>query len=91
MISPINNRNPRERREICSKLTIKTPEPRHLRRSDVLIVNFKQISHFFSSTSIVDFEEVFFADQVLLYVVSCLPKVNKMEKKCQKALKKVTF
>ena len=76
---------------MCSKLTIKAPEPRHLRRSDVLIVNFKQISHFFSSASIVDFEEVFFAGQVLLYVVSCLPKVNKMDKKCKKPLKKFTF
>ena len=31
--------------EICSKLTIKTPEPRHKRRSGVFIVKFEQISH----------------------------------------------
>ena len=31
--------------EICSKLTIKTPERRQERRSGVFIVNFKQISH----------------------------------------------
>ena len=31
--------------EISSKLTIKTPEWRHLRRSGVFIVNFGQISH----------------------------------------------
>ena len=31
----------------CSKLTLKTPERRHQRRSLVFIVNFKHISHFF--------------------------------------------
>ena len=31
--------------EICSKLTIKTPERRQWRRSKVFIVNFQQISH----------------------------------------------
>ena len=36
----VNNRNTRRRCEICSKLTIKTPERRH-----VFIVNFKHISH----------------------------------------------
>ena len=46
--------------EICSKLTIKTPERRHCRRSRsaVFIVNFEHILHFFSSVSIVDFEQV---------------------------------
>ena len=44
--------------EICSKL--KTPERRHWRRrrSAVFIVNFEHILHFFSSVSIVDFEQV---------------------------------
>ena len=41
----MNNRNTRAMCEICSKLTIKTPEPRHKRRSGVFIVNFEQISH----------------------------------------------
>ena len=41
----VNNRNARTRCEICSKLTIKTPERRHWRRSDVFIVNFEHISH----------------------------------------------
>ena len=41
----VNNRNNRTRCEICSKLTIKTPERRHWRRSDVFIVNSEQISH----------------------------------------------
>ena len=31
--------------EICSKLTIKTPERRHCRRSGVFIVNFDHVSH----------------------------------------------
>ena len=41
----INNRNTRPRREICSKLTIKTQELRHWRRSGVFTVNFGHISH----------------------------------------------
>ena len=49
-----NNRNTRTRYEICSKLTIKTPERRQWRRSVVFIVNFKRISH----VSIVNFEQV---------------------------------
>ena len=39
----VNNRNTRKRCEICSKLTMKTPE----RRFGVFSVNFKHISHFF--------------------------------------------
>ena len=41
----VNNRNTRKRCEICSKLTIKTPEQRQWRRSGVFIVNFEHISH----------------------------------------------
>ena len=41
----VNNRNTRTRCEICSKLTIKTPERRHWRSSDVFIVNFEHITH----------------------------------------------
>ena len=41
----VNNRNTRTRYEICSKLTINTPERRHWRRSGVFIVNFEHISH----------------------------------------------
>ena len=43
----VNNRNTRKRCEVCSKLTVKTPERRHWRRSGVFIVNFNHISHFF--------------------------------------------
>ena len=41
----VNNRNTRTTCEICSKLTIKTPERRHWRHSGVFIVNFEHISH----------------------------------------------
>ena len=41
----VNNRNGRARCEICSKLTIKTPERLHWRRFCVFIVNFEHISH----------------------------------------------
>ena len=43
----VNNRNTRKRYEICSKLTIKTPERRHWRSSCVYIVNFEHISHLY--------------------------------------------
>ena len=40
-----NNRNTRTRCETCSKLTMKTPERRQWRRSDVFVVNFEHTSH----------------------------------------------
>ena len=51
----VNNCNTRKGCEICSKLTIKSPE----RRSTVFIVNFEHISYLFtpfSSVSSVGFE-----------------------------------
>ena len=42
----VNNTN-RKRCEICSKLTIKTPERRQWRHSGVFIVNFEHISPLF--------------------------------------------
>ena len=41
----VNNKDTRTACEICSKLTIKTPERHHWRSSDVFIVNFERISH----------------------------------------------
>ena len=41
----VNNRNTRTRCEICSKLTIKTPERCQWRRSGLFIVNYEHISH----------------------------------------------
>ena len=40
-----NNGNTRTRCELCSKLTIKTPERRQWRRSGFFIVNFEDTSH----------------------------------------------
>ena len=41
----VNSRNTRTTCEICSELTIKTPERRDRRRSGGFIVNFEHISH----------------------------------------------
>ena len=41
----VNKRNTRTKCEICSKLTIKTPEQCQWRRSGVFIVNFEHIAH----------------------------------------------
>ena len=41
----VNNGKTRTMCEIYSKLTIKTPERRHWRRSSVFIANFEQIWH----------------------------------------------
>ena len=41
----VNKRNTRARCEICSKLTIKTPEWYQWRRSGVFVANFEHISH----------------------------------------------
>ena len=53
----VSNRNTRIKCEICSKLTIKTPERPHWHRSDVFIANFEHVSHC-SSVYIVKFEHV---------------------------------
>ena len=53
----VNNSNTKKRSEICSKLTIKSPQ----RRFTVFIVNFEHISYLFtpfSSVSTVCFEQV---------------------------------
>ena len=44
----VNNENTKTMCEICSKLKAKTPERCQCRCSGVFIVNFEQISHFFS-------------------------------------------
>ena len=55
----INNGNTRTMYEICSKLTISTPEGRHWRPSGVLVVHFEYISHIVP-VPIVDFKQVNF-------------------------------
>ena len=44
LLLKVKNRDARKRCEICSKLTIKTPEQRYWRRSGVFIGNFEYIS-----------------------------------------------
>ena len=43
--------------EICSKLTIKTPEQSQWRRSGVFIVNFKQITRIVLVLSLIAFNK----------------------------------
>ena len=43
----VNNKNTKKRCELCSELTLKTPEQRHGRFSGVFIVNFEPTSHLF--------------------------------------------
>ena len=40
----VNNRNTRTMYEICSKLTIKTPERRHWRHLGVFVVNIEEVN-----------------------------------------------
>ena len=54
----VNNRNIRKRCQTCSKLTIKTPERSHRRRSGVFIVIFLTYFLPLFSVSTVDFEQV---------------------------------
>ena len=51
----VNNQNTRTMCEICSKLTIKTPERCQLHRSGVFVVHFEQN---LSGVSTVNFEQV---------------------------------
>ena len=53
----VKNRNTGTRCEICSELTLKTPERRQWRRSGGFIVNFEHISHLVI-LFIVNFEQV---------------------------------
>ena len=52
----VNNKNAKE---ICLRLTIKTPERRHWLRSGVFIVKFEYISHTFPCVSNDDFKHAF--------------------------------
>ena len=54
----VNNRNTRTRCEICSKLTMKTPERQQLRRFGIFIVNFEHILHLFLVFLLLLFEQV---------------------------------
>ena len=53
----VNHRNTGKRCEICSKLTLKTPERRHWRHSGGVIINFEHISHLFLEFLLVAFSK----------------------------------
>ena len=54
----VNNRNTRNRPEICSKLAIQKQERRQWYHSVVFVVSFEQFIMSFSSASILYFEHV---------------------------------
>ena len=58
-----NNRNTRTSRKMYSKLTVKTAEWCHWRRSDVFIVSFEYLSH---PVSIANFEHAI-AGWIIIY------------------------
>ena len=63
----VNNRNSRTRFEICSKLTVKTPERHQWHHSGVFIVNLASFFVF-----IVNFEHISYL--VLLFLLLTLSK-----------------
>ena len=69
----VNNRNSRKRCEKCSKLTIKTPERRHWRRSGVFIVNFKHMSHLFLEFLLLTLNKYMFAGIIVIFSRGQLP------------------
>ena len=67
----VNNRNTRTRCEICSKLTIKTPERRQWGLSGVFIVSFEHISEVNNKdTRTTSFERI--SDLVLVFLLLTL-------------------
>ena len=65
-IFEVNNRNTRTKCQICSKLTIKTPERRQWHRSSHFIINFEHISHLVLVFFIVNFEQVVSNSRILV-------------------------
>ena len=57
----VNNKNARKVFEICSKLTIKTPGRRYLRRSGIVTLNFEYISYIIFLYFYGYFEQIMFA------------------------------
>ena len=76
----VNNRNTKTRCEICSKLTLKTPERRHWSRSTVFTVNFEHVIASWVKTLAVlfffgNFANIHHINVVFLFVTlsKCLP------------------
>ena len=68
----VSNRNTRISCEVCSKLTIKTPERLHWGRSGVFIVNFEHISHLFQVFLLLILDKEMLAGKSL----SLFPRLN---------------
>ena len=73
----------RKRCEICSKLTIRTSERRHWRRSGVFIANIEHISHLFL-VSIFDFEHWFLMPCWLGMPLNIMKHCSLKENTCSK-------
>ena len=67
----VNNRNTRKRCEMCSKLTIKTPERHQLHRSGVFFINFEHISHLFQVFLLMTLNKWMFADILADFIIQC--------------------
>ena len=76
----VDNGNPRAMCEICSQLTVETPEWCQWRRSGVLIVNFEQISLLFWC-----FRCVFWTSKETAGCYLNLPFTNKISPKSPKS------
>ena len=70
----VNNKSNRERFEICSKLTLKTPEQHQWRRSGVFIDSFEHISRLFLVFLLLTLYKYMLA---LVFVKSCFDKANR--------------
>ena len=87
----VNNRNDRTRCEICSKLTIKTPERRHWHRSGVFFVIFEHTSHLApvllhtlkSDSTAIKLPNFFFVD--FLGDTSCISKTREFTRESKQA------
>ena len=83
----VNNRNTRTRCEICSEVTIKTPERPHCRRSGLLLLT----SNIFtpcSSASIVNFEHIIAGGDKSLHEKSTFPVIQLHVSMCECACNK---
>ena len=67
----VNNKSTRKMYEISSKLTIKKPEGRQWRRSDIFIVNFEHISHLFLEFLLLTLNKKMLARQLVRQELYC--------------------
>ena len=77
----VNSRNTRTRWEICTKLTIKTPEGPRWRCSGVFIVNFVHVSHLVLMFLLLTLSVNYKALLSLLILIHTYQQHNKLSKK----------